>query len=87
MRPLSAAVLLSLLALTGCGLGSLPPVSATNAAELCRLAHSRLDSDAPEKVAKALERCSDPAYIEPWLEEYADVKALVKAQRAGKARP
>jgi hypothetical protein len=79
------AALVAVGGLAGCA--SAPAVTASSAAALCQLAHSRLPTDAPEKAAEALAKCSDPAYIEPWLEEFDDVKALVKAQRAGKPRP
>lgn len=75
------------IALTLGGCASAPAVTATNAAMLCQLAHSRLPTDAPDKAAAALAKCSDPAFIEPWLEEFQDVRDLVKAQRAGKPRP
>lgn len=80
-------VLAALVAAALGGCASAPAVTASSAAALCQLAHSRLPTDAPERAAEALAKCSDPAYIEPWLEEFDDVKALVKAQRAGKPRP
>ena len=80
-------------ALGGCVNGKPPKLSdvakelgaESTAAAVCVLAHS-YDGKVPQAdvVAKV---CAKREYAEAWLEIAIEAEALVKAQRAGKARP
>ena len=90
LLPRLILLLVPLLAI-GCGSATLREVATERGARdatvaACLLAHT-FDGQFGDELEVMRRFCGKREFLDPWMQEAADIRRLVMAQRAGKVRP